>query len=829
MTLVTLMTILAFIVNIGIFVKTKINLQNAVDAAAWSGAATQARQLTNIGYLNWEMRNIYKEWMFKYYVLGQISLPGTSLSNISPGQNMNFRLKNSFASMGGSAEWDHFNLPAVCIQLSSTNNICQIYSVPGIPRFNNVGVVGVDQAHNKFIDVIADQKAKDCAKRTSINFAATVNWAYGVAVPGGTTAVFPDAPDIAQNRSGAWPKALELAIRIRNVENIVNLPPHPKALSIENIESLSGRTPNFMYERPVKAFWAAFRNLGRNNMPQDSDFVASSFKLTELSPTPISNADAGNLSNLLRGSTDPKHYLDLKLYTLNFVNFYIAFMASQKGTYGSLKADASCEGTKIAVPVPGYPFGFEKNPDVLTYYAVKGEIDFWGIFNPFGKSVKLTAYAAARPFGGRIGPRLFQADNTAIKARERRSFAYASSIKPKNMAFSFGQPIPSDPTFWANPATAIGGSLVSNAPKYVLPNLIYDITPGFVSSMHVESSGKPIQDMTEALSAGAATMPVETAGLFNSDQFIAFKSNAVGADFDADTIYAAINSVRAPTVYEAMNYLIPTSNALTQIEETNIDSAPFINPTQGSGTPTDPYIYSIFAPLFGEGTLFDSPIKAADAINEIIKSSQGGVDTYMAAMEKVSSEMRGTKPEIYGKAADEIYKPAPYDCSSIAGRFYNFFTSGVSGANGNPKPADLCPTNLKTSVVNYWNLLNGDTEKRNYYISNYVRPSQRTSSTMKDEQLMTAFMPGVRQGVKENGIFKHPLLTDDNRATRRNFYSTKFVSMQRVGKQSGRGNFTFYSEGRSDLTSINGVAPTQFQNFLTNIELDGVTIDELSI
>ena len=67
-----ILTMLAFIVNIGLFVKAKINLQNAVDAAAWSGAAVQARQLSNIGYMNWELRNTLKEWMFKYYVLGQM-------------------------------------------------------------------------------------------------------------------------------------------------------------------------------------------------------------------------------------------------------------------------------------------------------------------------------------------------------------------------------------------------------------------------------------------------------------------------------------------------------------------------------------------------------------------------------------------------------------------------------------------------------------------------------------------------------------------------------------------------------------------------------------
>ena len=72
MSLLVIISLLAFVINVGLFVKAKINLQNAVDAAAYAGAATQARRLTNIGYLNYEIRNTMKEWLFKYYVLGNM-------------------------------------------------------------------------------------------------------------------------------------------------------------------------------------------------------------------------------------------------------------------------------------------------------------------------------------------------------------------------------------------------------------------------------------------------------------------------------------------------------------------------------------------------------------------------------------------------------------------------------------------------------------------------------------------------------------------------------------------------------------------------------------
>ena len=66
---------------------------------------------------------------------------------------------------------------------------------------------------------------------------------------------------------------------------------------------------------------------------------------------------------------------------------------------------------KAAIPVAGYPLGFVKNPDILTYYAVKGESYFTGLMSPFTSPIKMVAYAAAKPFGGRIGPYLFKMDD----------------------------------------------------------------------------------------------------------------------------------------------------------------------------------------------------------------------------------------------------------------------------------------------------------------------------------------------------------------------------------------------------------------------------------
>ena len=49
------------VVDFGHLVNNKINLQNAADAAAYAGAAWQARALSNLGQMNYYLRQNLKE------------------------------------------------------------------------------------------------------------------------------------------------------------------------------------------------------------------------------------------------------------------------------------------------------------------------------------------------------------------------------------------------------------------------------------------------------------------------------------------------------------------------------------------------------------------------------------------------------------------------------------------------------------------------------------------------------------------------------------------------------------------------------------------------
>ena len=197
--MVIIVGLMAFIINIGLFVKAKINLQNAVDAAAYSGAAVQARQLTNIAYMNWEMRNIYKEWMFKYYVLGQLSLPDTK--NPRSDGTMDFRLPPLISTLNipsGSSilnkpeykQRDPWNIPSICIDFAGTYKLCNTYSLPGLPLFQSLGLPGTDEIKQAFLQTMQTEKSKDCSVRSQLNFLVANQWSYGL----GTNTPPPQAP-----------------------------------------------------------------------------------------------------------------------------------------------------------------------------------------------------------------------------------------------------------------------------------------------------------------------------------------------------------------------------------------------------------------------------------------------------------------------------------------------------------------------------------------------------------------------------------------------------------------------------------------------------------
>jgi hypothetical protein len=863
-TLILVMGMLAFIINIGLFVKAKINLQNSVDAAAFAGASVQARQLTNIAYLNWEMRNNYKEWLFKYYILGQLSSiktgqtsrAGTSLayplaiSLTGNKLNTDFTLKTlERTAVGGlnignlgcrgpngeelsnsnEPSYDHFNLPTICIHNGSADDICPTYTVPGLPSFPAIAIAGISDISQTAVAAFSDTKATNCSNRSRDNFNTALIWAFGE----GETPTNPISPSIpaiyAANRPGAWPRALELAMRMRNLEMIVNLPPHNGAITHDvarNYPMMPGAEFS-LYERPLKAFMSAFRNLGggryKGNGPNGGkDELSREFKLYELAPKPFDAPD-NSLSGFLIPKTSTalkKHYLDLQAMPLNLASMFSSFTITNSQIDPNTQSSATCGVSKTAMPVPGFILGFVKNPEVMTYYAVKGESKFIGLFSPFKgtpheSGVTLTAYAAAKPFGGRIGPKLFSfKDNSKVQVREadpsHRGLAniYGLDISPAiaSRGFCAGDPIPVSSGFWVNGRDVLptlGGVPTSTADQiyFGIPNIIYDYV-GIDRQSNATGLGGRVIDIKPKRYKGDAVG--ETLGLFDPAQFNLLKSslnpgiiNGSLPSYNSTHILDGIAKARRATGYDVANYLVPDykhdsssvkQNALPYITEDNQ-----IPPPTGTH---DFIMYKIFAPLVGSSLLYGSAGDVGRVVEDYIASMSGAVDIYEKAIHDVAKKIYNT-PDTIGaiggqnntaNAAKTIHinagnstyippLPVTGNCPiDIASKFHYFFQP--------TKEVEICKIKpLKLMMKEYIAIQAAGDKKMNFITEYYT--GDVSKGGLDQDSLYTAYYPGTRQGVSPTGLIGPPLGTPgENHNSKRNYYSTKFFRMAMVVESS---------------------------------------------
>jgi hypothetical protein len=885
--LVVFISIIAFVINVGLFVKAKINLQNATDASAFAGAAVQSRQLTKIAYLNWEMRNIYKEWMYKYYVVGSLNAPmvedTTSSINCAGKKCMDFRLKPDNQVLSGKVNFDPYNLPAVCIHIAGGNsktNICKRYAVPGLPEFGGYNIPGTEEASRSFIDVLITEKVNDCSRRSALNMFVTTTWAYNVLSNNSDDTLAGRGPAILTDRQGAWPQAIELAMRIRNLEKVMNREAITEPVCIGGIGNCKAidqfSNENMLgNERIVKAFYSGYRNLGNES---DSE-MKNSFKLQELPPIKPPPPPVNSNSSLLipKGSLYSKQFVDLKLMMINYATFYAALIPRAGGDQSG-----ACDISKIALPVPGYPLGFYKNPDVLTYYAVKGEAEFQGMFNPFSAdTIKLTAYAAAKPAGGRIGPMLFKQKASETSTRSRtdtgkyRSVPYISSLKVDNVANSYmndgminlgeygpGAPLPidtPDAPFWLQaPDSPVGGSAQGEKVQFGIPNLVYDFINGDMNSNNYTDGGSQMFIIQPGLSTPPSDFSGDRAvGLFNHDQFKAFKGDIAGQVTPAD-LADQISRVRAATSYEAANYLIPTPFDFNIAN--GVDSFGTIGgePTEVASVPgLKRYQAEIYAPLYKGANnqtdlLYNNASDVLTNIVDFMREQEPGMVNYMqslnrAAIQIYQSALGGSVAATgaisgYEAAAKKIsdidvkgtdVTPYPASCDSLAGQFWHFYYGEpelFGNRIANPDPS-VCPMTLVKQLREYFAKSASDPQysplhykmEYNYYDKNWGG---------KPLNIFTGYMPGPFNGVGMDGILSPPSgFPSQREVMRRNFYSTKLVtldSLQRSGNYDETAkNFNTYSEG--DLTGSQATADRKQDSFTNPLDAQSVGADISSI
>ena len=614
--------------------------------------------------MNWEMRNIYKEWMFKYYVLGQMSLESTRNPSFNvdlPG-HMNFRALHYVTDVLQEALLIKINIK------NGVSTISQVYALilrehlifvtltclTWSSELPNQGLGGTETLTQNFLSQLASSKAQDCSARSALNFIVATHWAYAVDGSFSQLPTGQQIPNIATDKPGAFPKAIEAAIRIRNLERIINEPPKQgmtrnpnnslcqlegNCFDINELTANAADARAPIHERSVKAFWAGYRNLAQS--PDGIQDIKETFVLSEFTPEPrrITATTDTSLSTYLIGQRDgtspstfqrsEKHYLDLRIQLLNLATFFNLFNAGEDLIGGTVNS-ASCGGRKFAIPVPGYPIGFIKNPEVLTYYAVRGEALFKGLLNPFQEPIKMIAYAAAKPYGGRIGPTVFKnTDDRLIETRSRFSLPYLTGLNPPQPATvpaDDDRPIPTEADFWVGATTNdIIGGIPDNSSgqtvKFAIPELAYDFSTADPTGFSGNDPSAPYEIVNEQTTPRNVR---NRGGLYSVDQYFKFKYQPLtvleNASIGSQLINYAFAHALRPTSYEAANFLIPTMDFHNDSQ--NLASMGIIGSDQRdqpTSSPQAPKTYRIYAPLTGDGLLYNSPQDLNQTLTDFLK------------------------------------------------------------------------------------------------------------------------------------------------------------------------------------------------------------------
>ncbi len=362
----------AMVINIGLMVHDKINLQNSVDLAAIYAAQRQAEILNSIAHTNYQIRQSWKLLAWRVRVLGDMGR--NSHPSINPASSPTFNrdeMNNYLITVP----------PTVCID----NPAWVIFNTAGTAQTDNLcksNIQTVQQPVRSPIIIplpwvlavdIYGQRAqqdfqRDCKNVAVLNWYMAAKWLVGYKLDVMNRKQVIRA--LAENLSQKYFKELSGGNVLDGVRKtlMANLTRSNResvdADSIEFINSLDGVDRKlWLPEIPVLPV------IYYSDMIMDRLTCRATLK-------PLQTEAGGGLPTQGDVSTaDPTDFLK------NAISESIDPNALEQSVWG-----------------------YEKNPWYMAYVGLKVRTKPKQPFSPFGKPVEMVARAFAQPFGGRIGP-----------------------------------------------------------------------------------------------------------------------------------------------------------------------------------------------------------------------------------------------------------------------------------------------------------------------------------------------------------------------------------------------------------------------------------------
>ncbi len=393
----------ALLINVGLLVHQKINLQQSVDLAAYYGAGKQAEVLNAIAHVNFQIKQTWKLMTWRYRILGTFGFQKDGSNPI----NQTFPFENngtafsfngraadpSKCTMNDGSKLGTQDIPFFCIGhagftdwFASTETTCRLscdgfkvaYKIPTIPSAGNVinnivnNVVGdVAGATNNVIEKINDNTGQLCkalgpiSARTLARFIA----AYSTETLLRTRTI----EMLAKNLSKEADKELDL-----------DGDPIFKGVKTTLLNNLTEANKTGFLDAKLAvdnglskcAFNRGQKNEGREFLKRiEFDYISYFLHNCKVTGDKIGN----------------REYLPEPVYDKNGLNPLL----DSTGVKPVIEA--------LLVRGQKHTVGYEKNPNCVEYYAVKASSNPTIPFLPLAK-IQLNAVAVAKPFGGTIGP-----------------------------------------------------------------------------------------------------------------------------------------------------------------------------------------------------------------------------------------------------------------------------------------------------------------------------------------------------------------------------------------------------------------------------------------
>ena len=387
----------AMVINVGLLVHHKINLQNSVDLAAYYGAMKQAENMNAIAHMNYQIRQSWKLLAWRYRMIGSAG-EWTKHPYDKSARRLSQNVDEDTVFTNDAILKNFQEAPAFCITyvpfkpMPHNENTCRnMADQSGIRLFEAPPVIASHQAFSQQLhttaEILRNNALKQCVYMGSINYK--------------TLAQFVVAYNIDQGNRMDMIAALSRATSL-STEDFYDIDGQSARTGIEKTLSNNLTSANRGGLGTVKVF----NSLGSEAC--NATGVAEGQPAKWLNPiriypgfsyidtkcavngsdslTPVGTELTGARNNFPYHIRQPGQFLvpERLVQDITSLSEYVGYRQNLNDNYN-------------------FSIGVEKNPWCMAYTGVSAESTPKVPFSPFG-AVRLKARAFYKPFGGRIGP-----------------------------------------------------------------------------------------------------------------------------------------------------------------------------------------------------------------------------------------------------------------------------------------------------------------------------------------------------------------------------------------------------------------------------------------